>query len=181
MSAFRRRLMAMQGETLKVDEFGYADGKSYFFDCIQEGSPEGTDNGTIALTDVKTIEIRLKAAPSVTFFKIFGKNNFGAIWTHSYENYYGTYASFGYNESIDLSEPHTFVFVLQDNSFNMYIDGVYMEKSGVYNNQKYFQLPEQKIFPSENKTVYSIRAYPRILQPMEIINNYNIDKIRFDS
>lgn len=181
MSAFRRRLMAMQGETLKVDEFGYADGKSYFFDCIQEGSPEGTDNGTIALTDVKTIEIRLKAAPSVTFFKIFGKNNFGGIWSNRYENYYGTYVSFGYNESIDLSEPHTFVLVLQDNSFNLYIDGVYMKQSGVYIDQEYFQLPEQNIFPSANKVVYSIRAYSRILQPVEIINNYNIDKIRFDS
>lgn len=181
MSAFRRRLMAMQGETLKVDEFGYADGKSYFFDCIQEGSPEGADNGTIVLMDAKTIEIRLKAAPSVAFFKIFGNNNFGAFWSNNYENYYGTYARFNYNESIDLSEPHTFVFVLQDNSFNMYIDGVYMEKSGAYNYQKYFQLSEQKIFPSENKTIYSIRAYSRILQPVEIINNYNIDKIRFDS
>lgn len=181
MSAFRRRLMMMQGESLKVDEFGYADGKSYFFDCIQEGNPEGTDNGTIALTDAKTIEIRLKAAPSVAFFKIFGKSDFGAFWSNRYENYYGTYISFGYNESIDLSEPHTFVFVLQDNSFNMYIDGVYMEKSGAYNYQKYFQLPEQNIFSSTNKVVYSIRAYPRVLQPMEIINNYNIDKIRFDS
>ena len=96
-----------------------------------------------------------------------------------YENYYGTYVSFGYNESIDLSEPHTFVMVLQDNSFNLYIDGIYMKQSGVYIDQEYFQLPEQNIFPSADKVVYSIRAYSRILQPVEIINNYNTDKKRF--
>lgn len=181
MSAFRRRLMMMQGESLKVDEFGYASGKNYFFDCIQEGNPSGAENGTIALTYAKTIEVRFKSNKSISFLKIFGKNNFGGIWNNAYENYYGTYVSFGYNESIDLSEPHTFVMVLQDNSFNLYIDGIYMKQSGVYIDQEYFQLPEQNIFPSADKVVYSIRAYSRILQPVEIINNYNIDKIRFDS
>lgn len=179
MSAFRRRLMGMQGKPLKVDEFGYVDGKSYFFDCIQEGSPSGAANGTIALTDAKIIEIRLKTGSSINFFKIFGKNNFGGIWNNAYENYYGTYRFFGYNESIDLSEPHTFVMVLQDKSFNLYIDGIYMKQSGVYINLEYFQLAEQNIFSNPNLVVYSIRAYPRILQPVEIINNYNTDKNRF--
>lgn len=179
MSAFRRRLMAMQGKPLKVDEFGYVDGKSYFFDCIQEGSPSGAANGTIALTDAKTIEIRLKSGSSINFFKIFGSSNFGCFWNNMYENYYGTYSRSSYNESINLTEPHTFVMMLRDNSFNMYIDGVYMEQSGSYNYQEYFQLAEQNIFPSTNRVVYSIRAYPRILQPVEIINNYNTDKKRF--
>lgn len=181
MSAFRRRLMAMQGETLKVDEFGYADGKSYFFDCIQEGNPSGAANGKIALTDAKTIEIRFKYSSSIKFSKIFGANNFGNFWSDSYENYYGKYAYLKYNESIDTTEPHTYVLMLQDNSFNMYIDGVYMEQSGIYIGQEYFQLAEQNIFSATDRTVYSIRAYSRILQPVEIINNYNIDKIRFDS
>lgn len=179
MSAFRRRLMMMQGKASGMDELGYVEGKSFFLDCIQEGKPDGLEDAQIHADGAKTIELVARLRSGNNYGKIFEKGNFGYLWSNRIECYYGGYFSAYYNSPIDATALHTFTFI-QNGSFSMYLDGKRQAEVNFSNGKGTFDIEPQRYYANVKFLLYSFRVYPQVLSQQEITSNYNTDKKRFD-